>query len=45
MNKSIHLGLLMLQLSKIIMYGIWCDYVKPIYGKQQNYVTWIQTAL
>ena len=29
MNKSIYLGLSILELSKIVMYEFWYDYVKP----------------
>ena len=31
MNKSVHLGLSILELSKILMYQFWYDYVKPNY--------------
>ena len=29
MNKPVHLGLSILELSKILMYEFWYDYVKP----------------
>ena len=29
MNKLVHLGLSVLELSKILMYDFWYDYVKP----------------
>ena len=32
MNKPIYLGLSMLEISKILMYGFWYDYMKPKYG-------------
>ena len=32
MNKPIYLGLSMLDISKIIMYEFWHDYIKPKYG-------------
>ena len=32
MNMSIYLGLSMLEISKILMYGFWYDYMKPKYG-------------
>ena len=32
MNKSVYLGLSILELSKILMYEFWYDYVKPKYG-------------
>ena len=31
MNKSFHLGLSILDLSKTVMYEFWYDYVKPKY--------------
>ena len=34
MNKSVYLGLSILELSKFLMYGFWYDYVKPKYGKK-----------
>ena len=33
-NKYVYLGLLILELSKILMYGFWYDYVKPKYGEK-----------
>ena len=42
MNKPVYLGLSILELGKILMYYLWYDYVKPIYGKKKkNYVIWI----
>ena len=32
MNKPIYLGLLILEISKILMYEFWYDYMKPKYG-------------
>ena len=32
MNKPIYLGLSILEISKILMYQFWCDYMKPKYG-------------
>ena len=32
MNKSIYLGLSILEISKLLMYEFWCDYMKPNYG-------------
>ena len=32
MNKPIYLGLPILEISKILMYGFWYDYMKPKYG-------------
>ena len=29
MNKSIYLGMSILDISKILMYEFWCDYIKP----------------
>ena len=34
MNKPVHLGLSILELSKISMYEFWYDYVKPKYGEK-----------
>ena len=33
MDKSVYLGLSVLDLSKTVMYEFWCDYVKPKYGE------------
>ena len=33
MNKPIYLGLSILEISKILMYEFWYDYMKPKYGK------------
>ena len=35
-NKSVYLGLLILDTSKTVMYEFWCDYVKPKYGEKGN---------
>ena len=32
MNKPIHLGLSILEISKTLMYEFWYDYFKPKYG-------------
>ena len=34
MSKPVYLGLSILELSKILMYEFWYDYVKPKYGKK-----------
>ena len=34
MNKSVYLGLSTLEISKIIIYEFWYDYVKPKYGEK-----------
>ena len=33
-NKLVNLGLSILELSKILMYEFWYDYVKPIHGEK-----------
>ena len=37
-EKSVYLGLPILELSKILVYEIWYNYVKPKYGKKQSCV-------
>ena len=32
--KTKYLGIATLELRKILMYKVWCDYVKPRYGEQ-----------
>ena len=34
MNKHVYLGFSTLELSKILMYEFWYDYVKPKYGEK-----------
>ena len=34
MNKPVYLGLSVLELSKILMYELWYDYVKPKYDEK-----------
>ena len=34
MNKRVYLGLSILELSEILMYEFWYDYVKPKYGEK-----------
>ena len=34
MNKPIYLGLLILEISKILMYEFWYDYIKPKYDNK-----------
>ena len=36
-NKLVHLGLSILELSKILMYEFWHDYVKPKYSEKVNF--------
>ena len=46
MNKLVYLRLRILELSKILIYKFWYDYVKPKYGKKadiHNRHTYIQT--
>ena len=39
MNKPVYLGLSILELSKILMYVLWHDYVKPKYGEKTKLYT------
>ena len=32
MNKSVYLGMSILDISKMLMYKFWYDYIKPKYG-------------
>ena len=34
MNKAVYLGLSILELSRILIFGFWYDYVKPKYGEK-----------
>ena len=36
MKKPVHLGLSILELSKILMYEFWYDYVKPRFGEKEK---------
>ena len=38
MNKPLYLGLSILELSKILMYEFWYDYVKPKYFEKSKIV-------
>ena len=44
MNKPIYLGMSILDISKMLMYEFWSDYVEPKYQEKQNYVPWILTT-
>ena len=44
MNKLVYLGLSILELSKIVIYEFWYDYIKRKYDQKAKYVTWIQTV-
>ena len=51
MNKRVYLGLSILELSKILMYEFWYDYVKPKYGEKaklcymdtENFIVYLKT--
>ena len=43
-KKLVCVGLLTLELSKILMYEFWYDYVKPKYGETANCAIWMQTV-
>ena len=34
MNKPVYLGLVILEISKLVMYEFWYDYVKARYGEK-----------
>ena len=36
MNKPVHLGLSVLELSKILMYEFWYNYIKPKYSEKSK---------
>ena len=36
MNKPVYLGLLILELSKIVMYDFWYDYINPKYKEKSK---------
>ena len=36
MNKPVYLGLLTLELSKIVMYDFWYDYINPKYKEKSK---------
>ena len=44
MNKSVYVGLPILDLSKTVIYEFWYDYVKPKYGEDAKLVIRIHTA-
>ena len=46
MNKPVYLGLSILEISDLVIYEFWYNYVKTKCGeKKKDYVIWIQTAL
>ena len=44
MNRSVYSGLLILDLSKNVIYELWYDYLKLKYGEKRNLVIWIQVS-
>ena len=44
MNKPVYLGLSILEISKILMYEFWYDYVKPKYGEKTK-LCYMDTAI
>ena len=44
MSKPVYLGLSILELSKILMYEFWYDYVKPKYGKKKTKLCYTDTV-
>ena len=45
MNKPIYLGLLILDISKILMYKFWYDYMKRKYGNDVKLCLWTRIVL
>ena len=45
MNKPTYLGLSILDISKILMYEFWYDYMKPKYGNDVKFVIWTRMTL
>ena len=45
MNKPVHLGHSIQELSKILMYEFWYEYVNPKYCEKQNCFMSIQIVL
>ena len=45
MSKPVCLGLSILEISKIVMYEFWYDYIKPKYGENAQLCYRKQTAL
>ena len=39
MNRSVYLGLSILELNTILICELWYDYVEPKYGKKNNKIT------
>ena len=42
MNKPVCLALSILEISKIVMYEFWYEYMEPKQEKKQKYVVWIE---
>ena len=45
MNKPVYLGLAILDMSKILMYEFWCDYLKPKYNDNVKLRYMVQIVL
>ena len=43
-NKPMYLGLSILELSKILMYEFWYDYLKPKYVKKKTKLCYMDTG-
>ena len=45
MNKPVYLGQAILDISKMLMYEFWYDYIKPKYGDKAKLCYWILIVL
>ena len=43
LNKPVYLGLIMLELSKIVTHEVWYDYIKTKYGENMKLLCYMYT--